>query len=59
MTINETWILIGNIIVDRKEKHFIGRNAELFNINGKVVAKGTQIIVPVENPEKYEVVGKK
>jgi len=53
------WFLTGDIIVDRKIGIFIGRNAELFDINGKVVAKGTQIIVPVENPEKYEVVGKK
>jgi hypothetical protein len=54
-----TWILLGNIIVDRNKKQFIARNAELLNANGKRVAKGVQIMVPVENPEKFKIVGEK
>jgi hypothetical protein len=58
-TKNGTWILLGNIIVDRHSRKFIARNAELSNKDSKVVLKASQIIVPIDEPEKYKVVGKK
>ena len=53
------WFLIGDLIVDRKERKFIGRNAELINPIGESVGQGAQIIVPVGNPELFKVIGKK
>lgn len=54
-----TWILKGYILLVKKERRFIARRAELFNPEGKVAARGDQIIVPVDNPSQYKVTGKK
>ncbi len=56
-TENGTWRLIGNLISDGKTRRIIGRKAVLYDQKRKVIAKGAQIIVPVEKPEKFEVVG--
>ena len=56
---NGKWILMGNIISDGKTRRFIARNAELYNPKRKIVAEAASIIVPVDHPEKYEVIGKK
>jgi len=54
-----TWRLEGNILSDGKTKRFIGRNATLYNPQNKIVVQAAQIIVPVNNPGKHEVIGKK
>jgi hypothetical protein len=51
------WKLVGNLIMMMKEKQFIGRRATLTDPNGKKVVEGNEIIVPVENPENFEVKG--
>jgi len=51
------WKLVGNLILMMKEKQFIGRRATLTDPNGKKVVEGNEIIVPVENPENFEVKG--
>lgn len=47
------------MILVKKERRFIARRATLFNPEGKVVAKGDQIIVPVDNPSEYKMTGRK
>jgi hypothetical protein len=54
-----TWVLIGHIQMHRKTKRFIGRDAKLYNPKREVVAEGLEIIVPAEEPAKYEVKDKK
>ncbi len=53
----EGWKLVGNLILLIKEKRFIGRKAILMDPNGKKVADGDEIIVPVENPADFQVKG--
>jgi len=55
---NSNWTLIGYIVSDPKNKRLIGRNAELKDATGKRIVKAAQIFVPVDNPSKYETVGK-
>lgn len=50
------WILIGDILLNRKDRSFIARNASLFDSKGDTVAKAPRIIVPVDDPGKYEVI---
>ena len=58
-TDNGKWRLIGNLISDGKTGRFIGRKAVLYNHKKEIIAKGAQILVPVDEPEKFEVVGDK
>ena len=51
------WILTGNIISDGKTRRFIARNAELYDPKRKIAARAAQIIVSVDHPENYEVIG--
>jgi hypothetical protein len=51
------WKLVGNLILLIKEKQFIGRKATLTDPEGKKVADGDEIIVPVENPADFQVKG--
>jgi hypothetical protein len=51
------YILIGNILFDKKKRMFIARDASLFNARGMIIDRGSQISVPINNPEKYLVVG--
>jgi len=53
------WTLKGYIMLVKKERRFIARRAVLINPEGKAVARGNQIIVPVDNPSQYKVTGKK
>lgn len=51
------WRLIArNILFNRKERKFIGRKAELYDPEGKCVAKANEIVVCVDEPGKFEVV---
>ena len=51
------WRLIArNILFNRKERKFIGRKADLYDPKGKCVAKANEIVVSVDEPEKYEVI---
>lgn len=47
------------MILVKKERHFISRKAILTDPEGKVVAKGDQTIVPVDNPSEYKITGEK
>jgi hypothetical protein len=51
------WKLVGNLILLIKEKRFVGRKATLTDPNGKKVADGDEIMVPVENPGDFQVIG--
>jgi hypothetical protein len=53
----EGWKLTGNLLLFIKEKRFIGRKAILLDPKGKTAAIGNEIIVPVDNPENFEVKG--
>jgi hypothetical protein len=53
----EGWKLTGNLLLMIKEKRFIGRDAILLDPKGKTAAVGNEIIVPVDNPENFEVKG--
>lgn len=53
----EGWKLTGNLLLLIKEKRFIGRKAILLDPKGKTAAVGNEIIVPVDNPENFEVKG--
>ncbi len=50
----EGWTLVGNLILLTKERQLIGRKAVLKDPDGKTVAEGEQIVVPVDNPEKFQ-----
>ena len=52
------WTLKGYIMLVKKERRFIARRAVLINPEGKAVARGNQIIVPVDDPSQYKVTGK-
>jgi len=56
-TLPKGWKLIGNILLLYKERQFIGRKAVLLDPKGKTVAVGNEIIVPVDDPENFEVKG--
>jgi hypothetical protein len=49
------WKLVGNLILLIKERRFVGRKATFTDPNGKKVATGDEIIVPVENPADFQV----
>ena len=52
------WILIGDIQLHSKEHLFIGRDAVLYDPKRNVVAEASEIIVPSDAPEKYEIKNK-
>jgi hypothetical protein len=52
---NGKWILDGRVSADEAGRCFIGRDAVLYNAEGKSIARGKRIIVPVDSPEKYKV----
>ncbi len=47
------WILVGNILVSKDTREFIGRNATLYDPSGEAVAKSAEITVPADNPGDY------
>lgn len=51
------WILIGRILLIRKERLFIARQAVLVNSDGDIVY-GDEIQVPTDDPTKYKVIKK-
>lgn len=51
------WVLIGQILLVRKERQFIARQAALINFDGGVVY-GDEIHVPTDDPTKYKVIRK-
>jgi len=53
----EGWKLTGNLLLLIKEKQFIGRKAILLDPKGNTAAVGNEIILPVDNPENFEVKG--
>lgn len=52
------WILIGDIQAHNKDRRFVGRGAVLYDPNRKIVAEGSEIIVPADDPAAFEIVGK-
>jgi len=51
------WILIGQILLVRKERQFIARQAALINSDGDIVY-GDEIHIPTDDPTKYKVIKK-
>lgn len=54
---NGKMVLIGDILLNTKKRLFVGRRAELFDKTGTSIAKAAQIVVPVDKPSDYKVVG--
>jgi hypothetical protein len=52
------WRLEGFLLADMAKKTFLGRNAELFDPSGKLVAQAAEVVVPAGAPDKYEIVKK-
>jgi len=48
------WKLVGNLILLTEDKQFLGRKAVLFDPEGKRVASGDEIVVPVDNPQNFK-----
>ena len=53
-----SWRLEGFILADMTKKIFLGRNAELFDASGKLVAQAAEVVVPAGAPDKFEIVKK-
>jgi hypothetical protein len=53
-----SWRLEGFLIADMAKKIFLGRNAELFDPSGKLVALAAEVVVPSGAPDKFEIVKK-
>lgn len=53
-----TWRLEGFLLADMTKKIFLGRNAELFDPSGKLVAQAAEVVVPTGAPDKFEIVKK-
>lgn len=51
------WILIGRILLLRKERQFMARQAVLINSEGDIVY-GDEIQVPSDDPTKYKIIKK-
>ena len=49
------WKLAGSLILLTEDKQFIGRKAVLLDPDGKTVASGDDIVVPVDNPQNFKV----
>ena len=47
------WILVGNILVSKEAREFVGRNATLYDPAGKRVADAAEITVPADRPGDY------
>lgn len=47
------WKLVGNLILLTEDKQFLGRKAVLFDPEGKTVASGDEIVVPVDDPQNF------
>jgi tetratricopeptide (TPR) repeat protein len=47
------WILVGNILVSKETREFIGRNATLYDPAGQAVAQSAEITVPADSPGDY------
>lgn len=52
------WRLEGFLLADMAKKTFIGRNAELFDPSGRLVAQAAEVVVPSGAPDKFEIVKK-
>lgn len=50
------WRLEGFLLADMAKKIFLGRNAELFDSSGKLVAQAAEVVVPAGAPDKFEIV---
>ena len=48
-----TWILTGRLVFLNKERIIVARDAVLTNPEGKIMAQGALIMVPLKQPEKY------
>jgi hypothetical protein len=51
-----SWRLEGFLLVDMAKKIFLGRNAELFDSSGKLVAQAAEVVVPAGAPDEFEIV---
>jgi hypothetical protein len=47
------WKLVGSLILLTEDKQFLGRKAVLFDPEGKRVASGDEIVVPVDDPQNF------
>ncbi len=52
---NGLWVLVGDIQSHRKTRKFVGRGATLYNPKREVVAEASEIVVPADSPEEFEV----
>jgi outer membrane protein assembly factor BamD (BamD/ComL family) len=50
-----TWVLEGQLLCDQKLRVFIGRQFNLTDPQGKVVAKGALVEVPADSPQAYRI----
>ena len=41
------WVLIGHILVDRRERQFIGRKATLVSPEGKPIVQAAEVVAPM------------
>ena len=48
-----TWILTGRLVLLNKARTIVARDAVLTNPEGKIMAQGALIMVPLKQPEKY------
>ena len=51
------WTLVGQLILMKEERLWIGRKAVLTDPSGKKAAEGEQIFVPVDNPKNFRIEG--
>jgi len=51
-----TWILTGRLVLLNKERIIVARDAVLTNPEGKIMAQGALIMVPLKQPETYTLV---
>ncbi|MDH4198460.1 MAG: HEAT repeat domain-containing protein, partial [Candidatus Aminicenantes bacterium] len=48
-----TWILTGRLVLMNKARIIVARDARLMDPEGKIVAQGALMTVPIKQPEKY------
>jgi hypothetical protein len=51
------WVLVGDILLHSKERRFVGRGAVLYNPKREIAAEAAEIIVPADDPAKYQISG--
>ncbi len=49
------WVLIGHILVNKRDRQFVGRNAILISPAGRPVVRAAEIVVPINDPDQFYV----